>query len=195
MEELFIVDVAGYQILYDGYYYDVEDSFSIDVELLKQAEETKQLESTDNPVKQRETGFKLEDAVTEIKVVHAFMGKELEWMITGIELEELKDWLSGLDYRKVEFEEENAPGNCEGGVYSFLWMPFSSDHSSEFTYVDNGEAECFLHIQGIWYEVLNPSKPPIKELILPTLLPFSYEEDAAIYKAGTPGVIHISLQM
>lgn len=62
------------------------------------------------------------------------------------------DWFYGLELRECE-EPEPAEGE---DLYSF-----APDKHPGFTYVDRG-SPAFLVVDGKWYEVTNPSNPPLE---------------------------------
>ena len=61
-------------------------------------------------------------------------------------------WLNGLEVRECE-----EPQPVEGDAY----YEFSPDGRPGFTYVDRG-SEAFLIVDGTWYQVTNPSAPPLE---------------------------------
>lgn len=101
------------------------------------------------------------DSAARIEITHVIGGAESLWTVDSDELETLKDWISGLDYRMVRFEDGNSPGDEDGGeVYRFA-MP-DIDHPG-FSYVINGPDRCYLLMDGNWYSVSHPSNPPVTE--------------------------------
>ncbi len=101
------------------------------------------------------------DSVTEVEITHILSGTESQWTVDGDKLETLKNWISGLHYSMVQFEDGNSPGDADGGeVYSFSMTDI--DHPG-FSYVINGLDRCYLLMDGNWYSVSNPSNPPVAE--------------------------------
>lgn len=103
--------------------------------------------------------------VTEVTVTHTLMGQDTEWTLTGGEIELLRQWASELNYKYVEFEPGDTPGDSDGGeAYSFR---LSTDESGGgrpgFSYVKNGPDDCWLLVGGRWFSVSNPSSPPVSE--------------------------------
>ncbi len=117
-----------------------------------------------NPLHPAETGFEFAEDVTQIEVMHVYMGRASEWTIEGDEALAVRVWLSNLECRMVEFEKGNTPGDTEGGeVYSFKCVQYSSASYPGFSYMKNGEDDCYLILQENWYSVLNPSNPPVED--------------------------------
>lgn len=101
------------------------------------------------------------DSVTEVEITHMVSGTASQWTADSDELEALKEWISGLDYRVIQFEEGNSPGDGDGGeVYDFDMT--DADHPG-ISYVINGPDKCYLLMDGNWYRVSNPSDPPVTE--------------------------------
>ncbi len=118
----------------------------------------------ETPVYPVETGFELAEDVSKIEVMHVYTGRTSEWAIEGESIEDMRKWLSVLECRKVVFEKGNTLGDTDGGeMYSFCCVQYSSTVGAGFSYVKNGENECYLNFQGEWYAVLNPSDPPLEE--------------------------------
>ena len=65
------------------------------------------------------------------------------------------EWFYGLELRECE-EPEPVEGNES---YTFI-----VDGQPAFTYDSRG-SEAFVVVNGSWYEVENPSNPPIEETI------------------------------
>ena len=61
-------------------------------------------------------------------------------------------WFNGLELRECE-----EPEPAEGGEHYYI----SPDGRPGFTYVDRGN-EAFLIVDNKWYEVANPSDPPLQ---------------------------------
>ncbi len=118
----------------------------------------------DRKVKDVHIRFEFAEDVSQIEVMHVYMGRAPEWTIEGDDAWAVRKWLSNLECRMVEFEKGNTPGDTEGGeVYSFKCVQYSSASYPGFSYMKNGEDDCYLIIQGNWYSVLNPSDPPVED--------------------------------
>ena len=109
--------------------------------------------ASDNPIS-------IADSVTDVEITHIISGTESLWTVNSDELESLKNWILGLNYRMVSFEAGNSPGDEDGGeVYRF---DIGEDHPG-FSYVINGPDRYYLLMDGTWYSVSNPSDPPVTE--------------------------------
>lgn len=108
----------------------------------------------------------INDSVTEVAVTHITGGRPEKWTLTDSgEIALLSQWAAGLEYRHVEFDEGNTPGDSDGGeVYDFLLTPGAQEGGYPgFSYVINGPEDCWLLIEGYWFSVKNPSDPPLRE--------------------------------
>lgn len=103
--------------------------------------------------------FSIPDDVTEANVTHVLSGQTSEWSISGNDLLLLKEWVSSLQCEKRIMSKGNTPGDTEGGeAYSFT---FNGKPDLDFSYVINGEKDCYLLFGSTWYSVSNPSVPPV----------------------------------
>lgn len=102
------------------------------------------------------------DSVTEVEITHVISGAESQWTVNSDdELESLKNWILGLNYSMVQFEEGHSPGDeCGGEAYRF---DMADVDPPGFCYVINGPDRCYLLMDGNWYSVSNPSNPPVTE--------------------------------
>ncbi len=76
----------------------------------------------------------------------------------GDEGDELRQWLSGLEYSPWEGEGNGPTDDVIGGeCYTFMDCSRDEEH---FFYVDLG-SEDFLYFEGAWYCIDNPSDPPL----------------------------------
>lgn len=109
--------------------------------------------ASDNPIS-------IADSVTDVEITHIISSTESLWTVNSDELESLKNWILGLNYRMVSFKAGNSPGDEDGGeVYRF---DIGEDHPG-FSYIINGPGRCYLLMDGTWYSVSNPSDPPVTE--------------------------------
>ncbi len=109
--------------------------------------------ASDNPIS-------IADSVTDVEITHIISSTESLWTVNSDELESLKNWILGLNYRMVSFKAVNSPGDEDGGeVYRF---DIGEDHPG-FSYIINGPGRCYLLMDGTWYSVSNPSDPPVTE--------------------------------
>ena len=107
--------------------------------------------------------FSIPDDVTEASVTHVLSGQVSELSISRNDLLLLKEWVSGLRCEQKDFEQGNTPGDTDGGeVYSFA---FNGKPDLSFSYVMNGENDCYLLFGRTWYSVFNPVDPPLSNAI------------------------------
>ena len=96
------------------------------------------------------------EEVTEITVTHILSGKETEYTIEGAKLDELKLWASNLSMKHKVYKDGSTPGDVDGGeVYGFNM----EDNYTEFSYIINGEKDCYILIDDKWYVISNPTDP------------------------------------
>lgn len=101
------------------------------------------------------------DEVTKVDITHYISGRSTEWAAEGEDVDDLRDWVSKLEYELFAFEEGQSPGDGDGGeVYDFT---LTEGDCPGFSYVINGPEDCYLLIEGNWYSVSNPSDPPVRE--------------------------------
>lgn len=107
--------------------------------------------------------FSITDDVTEANVTHILSGQTSEGSIRGTDLQLLKEWVSGLQCEQKDFEQGSTPGDTEGGeAYSFT---FNEKPDLNFSYVINGENDCYVVFGSTWYSVSNPSVPPVTNIV------------------------------
>lgn len=103
----------------------------------------------------------ISESVTQIDITHRIGGKTTNWSVAGAEIDLLRDWLDKLSYKHIEFKEGQSPGDSNGGeVYTFV---FTGGGWSGFSYVINGENDCYIQSEGYWFSVANPTNPPVSE--------------------------------
>ena len=101
------------------------------------------------------TLFPKEAASAEVIYTHAAI--PVAWEMEDEETEAVKAWADGLELQYVTFSEGSTPADTEGGMcYDFT----INDGESAFSYVDSGR--CYILFQNEWYEVKNPSEPPVE---------------------------------
>ena len=103
----------------------------------------------------------ISESVTKIDVTHFIGGKTTTWSVEGTDIDLLREWYNNLSYRYREFEKGQSPGDSDGGeVYTF---DFTEGEWSGFSYVINGQNDCYIQSEGNWFVVGNPSMPPVVE--------------------------------
>ena len=93
--------------------------------------------------------------VRDIQVSYYDSEAETKWNIGLDEISELKTWITNLELKHKYFEEGSSPSDSEG-VKAFYFD------------INNGEivflyrCEGYVYFDEEWYEVMNPSNPPIE---------------------------------
>jgi hypothetical protein len=100
------------------------------------------------------TPDRIPEDISRIEAAHILCGQTAEWTLEGEQIDEWRSWLHTLSAKKKVFKEGNTPGDSDGGeVYTFTY------DTGSLSYIINGEDDCYLLLDGIWYAVLNPSDP------------------------------------
>ena len=96
------------------------------------------------------------DQVSRMEASYFECGGMTTWELTQEEFEDLKSWALGLSLEEQTFDEGASPGDRDGGSgYTFQW----GEHG--FSYILSGDADYVL-LEGTWYQVKNPSCPPLE---------------------------------
>ncbi len=99
------------------------------------------------------------DDITVVNTIHIVGGQSTEFTVEGSNLNNLRTWAGDLQYKHKTFTKGNSPGDKDGGeVYNF---ELTEGDYPGFSYVINGEEDCYLLINSEWYSVSNPSDPPV----------------------------------
>ena len=96
------------------------------------------------------------DQASRMEASYFECGGMTTWELTQEEFEDLKSWALGLSLEEQAFDEGASPGDRDGGSgYTFQW----GEHG--FSYILSGDADYVL-LEGTWYQVKNPSCPPLE---------------------------------
>lgn len=99
--------------------------------------------------------------VTKIDIIHYRGGRDTSWSIEGEEIDRLREWLDSLSYKLLEVEAGQSPGDSNGSeVYTFV---LTGGEWPDFSYIINGQNNCYLQSEENWFFVINPSDPPVAE--------------------------------
>ena len=147
-----------------------------------------------DPVASAKT-FALPEGVAEATVTHILEGQTEERRVGGETMQRLNAWLSGLQCQEKTFTPGKTPGDANGGE-TYVIAADASDGSVRYSYIKNGENDCWLLADGVWYAVQKPCDPPVAfgeahpsakkaddDVIPPQ--PATTEPDAAVPKAET----------
>ena len=103
----------------------------------------------------------ISENVTKIDITHRIGGETTNWSVDGAEIDHLREWLGKLSYKHLEVKEGQSHGDSNGGeVYTFV---LTGDEWPGFSYVINGQNDCYILSEGNWFSVTNPTNPPISE--------------------------------
>ncbi|MBQ6065445.1 MAG: hypothetical protein IJK89_01365 [Clostridia bacterium] len=98
--------------------------------------------------------------VTEATVTHILEGQTEERRVRGETMQQLNAWLSGLHCKEKTFAPGKTPGDANGGE-TYVITASSSDGNVRYSYIKNGETDCWLLADGGWYAVQKPGDPPV----------------------------------
>ena len=110
---------------------------------------------------QKEVATVFSENVTKVDVTQFIGVRTTTWCVEGTDIDSLREWYNTLSYRYREFEKGQSPGDSNGGeVYTFV---FTGGEWPGFSYVINGENDCYIQSEGNWFIVTNPSMPPVSQ--------------------------------
>ena len=102
--------------------------------------------------------LEVDENIESITVEYMGGGQVKKWSVSEDLIDDMIEWVSDLDYKKVQFEEGRTPADGEGqAVYS---LEFSD--GTEFAYYNCG-TEHYIRMADTWYQVKNPKLPPVGE--------------------------------
>lgn len=127
--------------------------------------------------------FSFQKGVTEIAVTRILGGKTEERRFDGEALRRWDAWLSGLRCEERAFAPGKTPGDVNGGE-RYVITASAPNGSVQYSYLKNGERDCWLLVDGAWFAVKNPCDPPAaySKAILPA---GQAADDAPLPFAGT----------
>lgn len=98
-------------------------------------------------------------AMEKVEIGGYYNGSVVEvWELDPADFEGLKTWIDQLSISKKTLAEDETPNNWAGGdSYEFNM----NDGELCFTYLDGGK-EAFIWYSDEWYEVSNPTDPPVE---------------------------------
>ena len=102
--------------------------------------------------------LELDENIESITVEYLGGGQIKKWSVSEDLIDDMTEWVSDLDYKKVKFKEGESPADGEGqAVYS---LEFSD--GTKFAYYDCGTKH-YIRMADTWYQVKNPKLPPAGE--------------------------------
>ena len=97
----------------------------------------------------------LDENIDSITVEYHGGGQIKKWSVSKELIDDMTEWVSDLDFKKVSFKEGESPADGEGQcVYS---LEFSD--GTKFAYYDCGPKH-YIKMADTWYQVKNPKLPP-----------------------------------
>lgn len=90
--------------------------------------------------------------------VSGYYNDELEpWELDSADIEELKMWVEQLSLEHKSFKEGEAPNERLAGGISYEFNFNEGTLSFGYSYID----AAYIWYNGEWYEIQNPSDPPV----------------------------------
>ena len=102
--------------------------------------------------------LELNENIESITVEYHGGGKIKKWSVSEDLIDDMTEWVSDLDYKKVKFKEGESPADGEGQTVYLL--EFSD--GTKFAYYNCG-TEHYIRMADTWYQVKNPKLPPAGE--------------------------------
>lgn len=97
------------------------------------------------------------DTIEQVDISYAYASEVTEWKLEQDKFGDFKSWVMTLSLEHKTFEENNSPGDSDGGAaYNFS----INNGKTTFSYVMSGEFK-YIIFNDEWYEVSNPSDPPV----------------------------------
>lgn len=98
--------------------------------------------------------------IESITVEYIGAGQIKKWSVAPELIDDVMEWYTDLDYKKVTFKDGESPADGEGQtVYD---IEFSD--GTKFYYYDCGQ-EGYIRMDDIWYKVNNAKRPPVGESV------------------------------
>ena len=101
---------------------------------------------------------------SKIECIHTVSGISTTKIIENTDtINQIANWLNQLILSEISFPENETPSDTEGGE-SYSFHVYEQQNDIVFSYIINGNENCYIHYNGEWYTVKNPSTPiDIKE--------------------------------
>lgn len=88
--------------------------------------------------------------IIECSVTHYYGGGTEEYSLDEEQILELHNWILEVEMANISFNDEEQPGNYNGGeCYSF-----TSDAFTSFSLYDMGDDDNYIKVGQDWYKVL-----------------------------------------
>lgn len=109
---------------------------------VKSETDTKEaIKSRTNTENRKETNtesiISISNEVTSVKVLHHIGGENEEWEIKGTNIDDLRDWISSLEYKHKNFKKGKSPGDFNGNE-GYIFNIIGGDIPG-FSYLMNGD--------------------------------------------------------
>lgn len=101
---------------------------------------------------------------SKIECIHTVSGISTTKIIENTDtINQIANWLNQLILSEISFPENETPSDTEGGE-SYSFHVYEQQNDIVFSYIINDNENCYIHYNGEWYTVKNPSTPiDIKE--------------------------------
>lgn len=91
-------------------------------------------------------------------ISHSNGGGQNSWNLDKTDIPQFREWVLSLQLEDQNFEKGESPGDYNGGdTYAFQ---ITSDTPLNFTYMDIGNNNHYIEINGKWYLITNHNSMP-----------------------------------
>lgn len=105
--------------------------------------------------------------VSKVGIIHTTSEEMVQWIVTGDEINSLRDWAAELKCMPYEFAEGQSPKDLENVEYYNFFLTEGEYRYVSYAIVDSNHS--YILFADHWYSVSNPSVPPLQEPPLLTL--------------------------
>lgn len=121
-------------------------------------ENLKENSSTISSTKGKDSLLHFSEDVSVIKVSRSNSGGQKSWNMDKKDISQFRDWVLSLQLEYQNLDKDKLPGDVNGGdAWTFQ---ISDEDSLTFTYMDIGNSNCYMEINGKWYLITNYENIP-----------------------------------
>lgn len=99
--------------------------------------------------------------VNKVGIIHTTNEGMIQWIVTGDEINTLRDWAAELKCLPHEFAKGQSPDELENVEYYNFFLTDGEYRYISYAIVDENNSYIFL--ADNWYSVSNPTTPPLQE--------------------------------
>lgn len=99
--------------------------------------------------------------VNKVGIIHTTNEEMIQWIVTGDEINTLRDWAAELKCLPYEFADGQSPSELENVEYYNFYLAVGEYNYISYAIVD--ENNSYIFFADHWYSVSNPSVPPLQK--------------------------------